>query len=95
MNLHVLVLFISVLAWSDINLCTATSHGELTVSFTQTSFTVTEGEEAVPVCVTATPALVKEAMVMVELMSSEGFLQGLHLANSLLLFPWPYYRSHC
>ena len=33
------------------------------------------------VCVTATPALVGVAMVMVELMSSEGFLQGLHLAS--------------
>ncbi len=40
-------------------------HGELTVSFTQTSFTVTEGGEAVPVCLAATPALVGEAMVVV------------------------------
>ncbi len=75
------MLFISVLAWSEINLCTATSHAELTVSFTQTSFTVTEGGEAVSVCVTVTPALVGEAMVMVELMSSEGFSQGVHLAS--------------
>ncbi len=81
MNVHVLVLFISVLAWSEINLCTATSHAEPTVSFTETSFTVTEGGEAVSVCVTVTPALVGEAMLMVELMSSEGFSQGMYLAN--------------
>ena len=81
MNLHVLVLFLSILAWSEINLCNATSHGELTVSFTETSFTVTEGGEAVSVCVTVTPALVGEAMLMVELMSSEGFSQGMYLAN--------------
>ena len=78
--MKLLVLFI-VLAWSEINLCTATSHAELTVSFTLTSFTVTEGGEAVSVCVTVTPALVGEAMVMVELMSSEGFSQGVHLAS--------------
>ncbi len=75
-----LVLFI-VLAWSEISLCTATSHAELTVSFTETSYTVTEGGEAVSVCVTVTPALVGEAIVMVELMSSEGFSQGVHLAS--------------
>ncbi len=76
-----LVLFISILAWSEINLCTATSHAELTVSFTQASFTVTEGGEAVSVCVTVTPALVGETVVEVELMSSEGFSQGVHLAS--------------
>ena len=76
MDLHVLVLFISVLAWSEINLCTA-----VTVSFTQTSFTVTEGGDAVPVCVTVTPALVGMATVDVGLMSSEGFSQGMHLAS--------------
>ncbi len=56
--MKLLVLFISVLAWSEINLCTATGEAELTVSFTQTSYTVTEGGEAVPVCVRADPALV-------------------------------------
>ncbi|XP_064407623.1 mucin-3A-like isoform X2 [Halichondria panicea] len=77
MNVHVLLLFISVLAWSEINLCTATSDAELTVSFTPTSYTVTEGE-AVSVCVTVTPALVGEAMVVVvRLISSEGFSQDL------------------
>ena len=76
MDLHVLVLFMSVLACSEINLCTAE-----TVSFTQTSFTVTEGGDAVPVCVTVTPALVGEATVDVGLMSSEGFSQGMHLAS--------------
>ncbi len=95
MDLHVLVLFISVLAWSEINLCTA-----VTVSFTQTSFTVTEGGDAVPVCVTVIPALVGEATVDVGLMSSEGFLLGMHCIASmyivsLQLFPWPYYSSHC
>ena len=74
------LLVLLVLAWSEINLCTATGDAELTVSFTQTSFTVTEGE-AVSVCVTVTPALVGEAMVVVELMSSEGFSQGMHLAS--------------
>ncbi len=81
MNLHALVLFLSILAWSEINLCTATNHGGPTVSFTQTSYTVTEGGEAVSVCVRADPALVGEAMMMVELMSSEGFSQGVHLAS--------------
>ena len=81
MNLHALVLFLSILAWSEINLCHATGEAELTVSFTQTSYTVTEGGEAVSVCVTVTPALVGEAMVMVELMSSEGFSQGMSLAS--------------
>ncbi|XP_064396201.1 uncharacterized protein LOC135343155 [Halichondria panicea] len=71
------LLVLLVLAWSEINLCTATGDAELTVSFTETSFTVTEGGEAVPVCVAVTPALVAEAMVMVELMSSEGFSQDL------------------
>ncbi len=75
------LLVLLVLAWSEINLCTATGDAELTVSFTETSFTVTEGGEAVPVCVAVTPALVGEAMVMVELMSSEGFSQGVHLAS--------------
>ncbi len=75
-----LVLFI-VLAWSEINLCTATSHAELTVSFTQTSFTVTEGGETVSVRVTVTPALVGETVVGVELINSEGFSQGVHLAS--------------
>ena len=36
---------------------------------------------SVPVCVRADPALVGEAMVVVELISSEGFSQGVHLAN--------------
>ncbi|XP_064396224.1 uncharacterized protein LOC135343165 isoform X3 [Halichondria panicea] len=71
------LLVLLVLAWSEINLCTATGDAELTVSFTETSFTVTEGGEAVPVCVAVTPALIGEAMVMVELMSSEGFSQDL------------------
>ncbi|XP_064396279.1 uncharacterized protein LOC135343205 isoform X2 [Halichondria panicea] len=75
--MKLLVLFISVLAWSESNLCTATSHAELTVNFTQASYTVTEGGEAVSVCVKVTPALVGEAMVVVELMSSEGFSQDL------------------
>ncbi len=84
MNVHVLLLFISVLAWSEINLCTATSDAELTVSFTSTSYTVTEGE-AVSVCVTVTPALVGEAMVVVvRLISSEGFSQGMHLVSSCM-----------
>ncbi len=73
---------------------------ELTVSFTETSFTVTEGGEAVSVCVIVTPALVGEAMVVVELIGSEGFSQGFHLASIYVLvfycFPGHnYYRSHC
>ena len=75
--MKLLVLFISVLAWSEINMCTATSHAELTVSFTETSYTVTEGGETVSVCVTVTPALVGEAMVMVDLINSEEFSQGI------------------
>ncbi len=75
--MKLLVLFISVLAWSESNLCTATSHAELTVNFTQASYTVTEGGEAVSVCVKGPPALVGEAMVVVELISSEGFSQGI------------------
>ena len=80
------LLVLLVLAWSEINLCTATGDAELTVSFTETSFTVTEGGEAVPVCVAVTPALIGEAMVMVELMSSEGFSQGVHLASMYCYF---------
>ncbi len=78
-KMKLLVLFI-VLVWSKINLCTATGDAEMTVSFTQTSYTVTEGE-AVSVCVTATPALVGEAVVVIELMSREGFSQGMHLTS--------------
>ncbi len=88
MNLHVLLLFISVLAWSEINLCTATGEAEATVSFTQASYTVTEplgeGGEAVSVCVTVTPALVGEAMVMVELIRSEGFSQNCNFDSIVL-----------
>ena len=83
--MKLLVLFISVLAWSEINLCTATGEAELTVSFTQTSYTVTEGGEAVSVCVTVTPALVGETVVGVELINSEGFSQGMHLASMYVL----------
>ena len=92
--MKLLVLFI-VLTWSEINLCTATGDAELTVSFTETSYTVTEGGEAVPVCVAVTPTLVGEAMVMVELMSSEGFSQGMHLASMYCYFAISGHRSHC